>query len=47
MHHVEHLFSNFGFFSVVDAMATAVGEGCSAGAVFAMAVPTIAQMQRL
>jgi len=47
MHHVEHLFSNYGCFSV-DAAATAVvGEGCSADAVLAVAGPAAAQMQHL
>lgn len=33
MHHTEHQFSNLGCFSIVDAVAAAVGEGCSADAV--------------
>jgi len=47
MHHAEHLFSNFGCFSIVDAIATAVGEGCNTDAVLAVVVPTTAQMQNL
>jgi len=47
MHHDEHLFNNFGRFFVVDAIATAVQEGCSADAVVAMAVPAVAQMQNV
>jgi len=47
MHHAEHLFSNFGCFSVADAVAVAVGEGCSANAMLVVVVPTTAQMQNL
>ena len=47
MHHVEHLFSNFGCFSIVDVVATVVGEGCSADAVMAVVRPwVVARMQR-
>jgi len=41
MHHTKHLFSNLGCFSVVDAVAAAVGEGCNADAVLAVAVPVV------
>ena len=33
MHHVEHLFNNFGCFSIADAVEIVNGEGCSADAV--------------
>ena len=47
MHHTEHLFSNFGCFFVVEAIATAVGEGCSVDAALALAGPAATQMQHL
>ena len=45
MHHTEHQFSNLGCLSVADAVATSFGEGCSADAVLAVAVPAATRMQ--
>ena len=47
MHHAEHLFSNFGCFFVVDAVAAVNGEGCSADAILAVAMPAATNMQNL
>ena len=47
MHRAEHLFSNFGCFSVADAVVAAVGEGCSTDAVLAVAVSATVHMQHL
>ena len=45
MHHIEHLFSNFGCFSVANTVAAAIGEGCSVDAVLAAAGLAAPRMQ--
>lgn len=47
MHHDKPLFINFGCFSVVDAVAAVVGEGCRTDAVLVVAVSMAVQMQHL
>jgi len=47
MHHDDHHFSNFGCFSVANGVVAVVGEDCSVDAVLAVAVPAVAQMQKL
>jgi len=47
MHHAEHRFSNFGCFSIFDAVVAKIGDGCSVDVVLAVAMLARTNMHNL